>query len=165
MFRTMRRSKQQLSQQDAIAILMEGTAGVLALAGDEGYPYAVPVSYVYQDNRIYVHSGIEGHKVESIRRNDKASFCVIEQDLVVPEELTTYYRSVIAFGRIHVLSEEREKRAALEIIGERFHPGHSEVYRASIERSWDRTSAIVLDIEHLTGKVSKELVEKPSSEG
>ena len=96
MFRPMRRHRQQLSQGDCAAILSRGTSGVLAVAGDGGYPYAVPLSYVYQEGTLFFHCAKAGHKLDALRRCSKASFCVIDQDQVVPPEYTTYFRSVIA---------------------------------------------------------------------
>ena len=98
MFRPMRRFKQALSPEECRAVLERGTSGVLALSGDGGWPYAVPLSYVYADGKIYFHSAKSGHKVDAIRSCPRASFCVIDQDHIVPEEYTTYFRSVIAFG-------------------------------------------------------------------
>jgi uncharacterized protein len=77
MFREMRRKKQLLSDAESLEILTSATAGTLALLGDNGYPYVVPLSFVYKDGKIYFHLAREGHKVDSIRRNDKASFCII----------------------------------------------------------------------------------------
>ena len=93
-FREMRRKKQELSRQEIADILHKGTSGVLALLGDNDYPYAVPISYVYDDGKIYFHSAKSGHKIDAIQRTEKASFCVIDKDLVVPEEYTTYNRSI-----------------------------------------------------------------------
>ena len=98
MFREMRRNKQLLSSEETAAVLERGTSGVLALAGDQGYPYAVPISYVYDGEKIFFHCAKSGHKLDAIRREEKASFCVIDQDRIIPEEFTTYFRSVIAFG-------------------------------------------------------------------
>ena len=86
-FRPMRRHRQQLTDNDCIGILERATAGTLALLGDDGYPYAVPISFVYHEGCIYFHSAVEGHKVDAIRRNEKASFCVIDQDEVHGELL------------------------------------------------------------------------------
>ena len=97
-FRDMRRKRQLLSEEDSIDILTKATAGTLALLGDNDYPYAVPISYVYQERKLYFHSALAGHKVDAIRKCDKASFCVIDKDEVHPEKYTTYFRSVIAFG-------------------------------------------------------------------
>ena len=52
MFREMRRKKQALSNEENLAILMRGTSGVMAVSGDDDYPYAVPLSYVYHDSKI-----------------------------------------------------------------------------------------------------------------
>ena len=95
MFRELRRKKQVLSEEESAKILKNGTSGVLALAGDNDYPYAVPISYVYDGEKLYFHCAGSGHKLDAIKRNPKASFCVIDQDLVVPEEYTSYFRSVI----------------------------------------------------------------------
>ena len=92
-FREMRRRRQQLSDEESIAILRNGTSGTLGLLGDNGYPYTVPLSYVYADGCIYFHSALAGHKVDAIRACDKASFCVVAQDAVQPQEYTTSRRS------------------------------------------------------------------------
>ena len=105
----MRRRRQQLPDSEALAILQNATSGTLALLGDNGYPYAVPISYVYHDGKLFFHSALAGHKVDAIRACDKASFCVIQQDDVRPEQYTTYFRSVIAFGRVHIVENEEEK--------------------------------------------------------
>ena len=98
MFREMRRKNQLLTKEEAEKILENGTSGTLALLGDEGYPYCVPISYVYNNNKIYFHSAKSGHKIDAVKNCDKASFCVIDKDEVKPQEYTTYFRSVIAFG-------------------------------------------------------------------
>ena len=115
-FRQMRRKRQQLAEEESIAILEKATAGTLALLGDNDYPYAVPISYVYHDGKLYFHSALTGHKVDAIRKCDKASFCVIEKDDVQPEKYTTFFRSVIAFGRIHIIEDEQENPQIVEVI-------------------------------------------------
>lgn len=112
MFREMRRKQQQLSPRENDEILRRCTSGVLAVAGDGGYPYAVPLSYVYQDGKLWFHGAVTGHKLDAVLQNDKVSFCVIDQDEVVPEKLTSAYRSVIVFGRARVLEDEAEIRQA-----------------------------------------------------
>ena len=98
MFRKMRRKRQSLSTDECVAILERMPNGTLALYGDDGYHYAVPVSYVYADGKIYFHSAMQGHKVDAVRRNGNVSFCVVEQDDVKTAEFTPYFRSVIVFG-------------------------------------------------------------------
>ena len=156
MFRKMRRFGQQLSDGECTEILTRATSGVLALNGDDGYPYAVPLSYVYRDGRLYFHCAIEGHKLDAIRRSDKASFCVIDQDEVVPERYTTYYRSVIAFGRMRVL-EDDEKRQAIEWLADRYAPGETERGRREAEAAWNRLCVLEMRMESMTGKQAREL--------
>ena len=114
MFREMRRKNQELSREECLAVLDRGTSGVLAVHGEGGYPYAVPLSYAYADDKLWFHCARAGHKLDAIIRDPKVSFCVTDRDQVVPLEYTTYFRSVILFGRARVLEDPAEIRAALE---------------------------------------------------
>ena len=163
MFRKMRRKKQLLSDAETLKILNSATAGTLALSGDNGYPYAVPLSFVYKDGKLYFHIAREGHKIDSIRRNDKASFCVIDKDEVITPELTTYYRSVIVFGRIHLLEDEAMIINALRWLAEKYSPGYDERAEIAIARELKIVAIAELVIEHMTGKQAIELV--PTREG
>ena len=159
-FRDMRRKRQLLSEEDSIDILTKATAGTLALLGDNDYPYAVPISYVYQERKLYFHSALAGHKVDAIRKCDKASFCVIDKDEVHPEKYTTYFRSVIAFGRIHIIEDEQEKQETARMLGNRYNPNNDESLQKEIESGISRMLMIRLDIEHLTGKEAIEFVKR-----
>ena len=155
----MRRNRQQLSQTECEAILKEGTSGVLAVEGDEGYPYAVPLSYLYEDGKLYFHCAKSGHKLDALRRNPKVSFCVIGQDQISPQEYTTYFRSVILFGRARVLEDPAEIRAALERLALRYAPEDSQEHRQSVlEKELPAVAIIEVAVEHLTGKEAIELV-------
>ncbi|NVB76589.1 pyridoxamine 5'-phosphate oxidase family protein, partial [Phocaeicola vulgatus] len=97
----------------------------------------VPLSYVYDGAKLYFHCAQTGHKLDAIRRNAKASFCVVDQDQIVPEEYTTYFRSVIVFGQMRVLTDEEEKRAAIEKLAVKYAPADTEAgRRMAIERDW-----------------------------
>ena len=159
-FRPMRRKRQELAQKESIAILQKATSGTLALLGDNGYPYAVPISYVYHEGKLYFHSAVEGHKVDAIRQCDKASFCVIEQDEVHPEKYTTFFRSIIAFGKIHIIEDETEKLQMARMLGNRYNPDQDEALQKELENGLARMLMIRFDIEHLTGKEAKELMNK-----
>ena len=158
MFREMRRKRQQLSDEESVGILQKVTSGTLALLGDNDYPYAVPISYVYYDGKLYFHSALSGHKVDAIRQCDKASFCVIEQDDVQPEKYTTFFRSVIAFGRIHIIEDETEKLEMARMLGNRYNPNNDESLQKELESGLSRMLMIRFDIEHMTGKEAIELV-------
>lgn len=158
MFREMRRKKQKLSKEECERILYDGTSGVLALHGDDGYPYTVPISYVYDGEKLWFHSAKSGHKIDAVLKNDKASFCVIDQDQIVPEEYTTYFRSVIAFGRIHIAEDDTEKRSAIEKLALKYSPDDTDENREkAIEREWKPLCMLEMEIEHLSGKQAIEL--------
>lgn len=163
MFREMRRKKQELAQEECVKILNKGTSGVLAVSGDEDYPYAVPLSYVYHDWKIYFHCAKEGHKLDAIERNDKVSFCVIDQDRVIPEEYTTYFRSVIAFGKARKIEDEEEKRKTLEILAVKYSPDQEGLSK-EIDGQLKRVTMVELSIEHMTGKEAIELVREHARE-
>ena len=159
MFRELRRKKQLLPPEETSAVLSRGTSGVLALSGDDGYPYAVPISYVYDGEKIYFHCAKSGHKMDAIRRDERASFCVIDRDKVIPEEYTTYFRSVIVFGRVHVLEDEEEKRKGMEKLALRYYPDDCEEgRRTAIDREWQPLCVLEMEIDHVTGKEAIELV-------
>ncbi|MDE7248816.1 MAG: pyridoxamine 5'-phosphate oxidase family protein [Lachnospiraceae bacterium] len=163
MFREMRRKKQILTEEETKEILNRGTSGVLALLGDDDYPYAVPVSYVYCDTKLYFHGAKSGHKIDAIRKYEKASFCVIDKDDVIPEEYTTYFRSVIAFGKIHIMEDESEMRKAIELLANKYHPDSSKDERnTAIDKEWKSLCMMEFSIEHLSGKEAIELVNMQS---
>lgn len=157
-FREMRRKRQQLSKEDSISILKNSTAGVLALSEDGGYPYAVPLSYVYADGKIYFHSALTGHKIELLEKNSKVSFCVIDRDDVKPREFTTYFRSVIVFGTARIIRGEAEKMAALRKLGARYLPDDEAALTEEIKKGFSRLLMVEITINHITGKEAIELV-------
>lgn len=157
MFREMRRKRQLLPTEESVAILERMTNGTLALHGDDGYPYAVPVSYVYADGKIYFHTAVKGHKVDAIMSNGKVSFCVVELDEVKPAEFTTYFRSVIAFGKARILENLDEKQFALRLLANKYSHGEAGM-EAEISKGFSHLLMVEITVEHLTGKESIELV-------
>ena len=159
MFREMRRKRQQMPESEAIAILERGSHGVLAVLGDGGYPYAVPISYVYEDGKIYMHCAKSGHKLDAVRACEKASFCVVDQDEVVHAEFTSHYRSAIAFGRIREITDDAEKRRMVSLLARKYCPDLPQAeHDKAMERDWAPLNMLELTIEHLTAKQAKELI-------
>ena len=159
-FRSMRRVRQELPTEESLKILENSTAGVLAVLGDEDYPYAVPLSFVYHEGKIYFHSAKEGHKLDALKRSAKVSFCVIDRDEIVPEEYTTYFRSVIAFGQAEIVTDPEEQKNALLWLAEKYYPADSPAHRMEHATGMEssHTAVIRLIIEHCTGKEAKELM-------
>ena len=114
MFREMRLKRQLLSKEDTQKVLYQGTSGVLAVSGDDDYPYAVPLSYVYDGHKIYFHGAKAGHKLDSIVKNPKASFCVIDKDQIVPDESTTYLEVSLFLERFAFFTMKQKKEKPLK---------------------------------------------------
>ena len=160
MFREMRRFRQQLSREECEEILRTATSGVLAVYGDDGYPYAVPVSHVYEDGKLAFHCARVGHKIDALRQNDKVSFCVVAQDRVMPKERTTAFISVIAFGRARIVEDEAGLRRIAERVGEKFSPDYPEACRQETDEvlAAGRMYCVEITVEHLTGKCGREVL-------
>ncbi len=156
----MRRFKQLLSEEESIATLNSTTSGVLALCGEDGMPYGVPLSHVYENGKLYFHSALTGHKIDIIKQNSNASFTVIAKDEIHPETYTTYFRSVIAFGRVRIIDNDSEKRRMLEMLGRRCNPNDDESLNEEIRSGFNRCLALEMTIERMTGKQAIELVNR-----
>lgn len=153
----MRRFKQQLPIEDAVKILNSCTNGILSLVDKEGNPYGVPISYVYDGNKhIYLHCASAGRKIDCINAYSRCSFCVVAQDHVVPEEFTTYFRSVIVTGRIKILTDPGEINAGLIMLSNKYCPGIDPTNE--IEKFIKVVKVLRIDIDNITGKESIELV-------
>lgn len=159
MFREMRRKNQLLTLEENEEILKRSTSGVLSVMGDEDYPYTVPLSFIYTENKIYFHSAITGHKIDAIEKNNKVSFCVIDKDVILPEKFTTCFQSVIVFGRAYIVDDEKEIKTAIIKLAEKYSPTQSsENIKEEFYRWQNKFIIIRLDIEHITGKQGIELI-------
>jgi nitroimidazol reductase NimA-like FMN-containing flavoprotein (pyridoxamine 5'-phosphate oxidase superfamily) len=157
MFREMKRSKQLLPADETVAVMNRCTNGVLACMGDEDYPYAVPLNYVFLEGKIYFHSAKSGHKLDAITRNPKVSFAVVDEDTIVSAEYTSYFRSVIAFGRARIV-EDDERLRAFEALVEKYSGDQPEENKRKEITDCERAHIIAIDIDHITGKVASEYV-------
>lgn len=151
MFRKMRRRNKQLSQEECIDILTNEPRGVLALLGDEDYPYAVPMSHVYVDGKIYFHGAMEGHKLDAVKKYSKCSYCIVDSGVKAEDSWWYTFKSVIVFGTIKTLTDKQEKIDKLTHLGDKFFPTHQETVD-EINRLIDRTVVFEITIDHMTGK-------------
>ena len=158
MFRQMRRIKQLLPEEVAVQILDRNTSGTLALLGDDDYPYSLPISYVYADGKLYFHSAKEGHKIDAIKKSEKVSFCVIDKDEIVPEKYTTYFRSVIAFGKAHLVEDVEEIRRIARVLAMKYSADFEAGITEEIDSSINHMAIIEMTIDHMTAKEAIELV-------
>ena len=156
MFRELRRIKQALTNEECIEILKTCSTGILAVLGDNDYPYAVPLNYVYNDNKIIIHCAKSGHKIDSIMKNNKVSFCIVEKDTVIPEKFATNYSSVVAFGKATLIDDEKIMRTALEHLNKKYSPNYEVEGQKEIDDSINSVLIIQIEIEHLSGKKSRD---------
>lgn len=157
----MRRFKQELPYDECLHILQKNHSGTLALCDKESYPYALPLSYVYDENCIYFHSAKEGHKIDILQKNPKVSFCIIGQDVIQPLEYTTYFKSVIVFGYIEILEENESKIIPLKELGSKYAPDNTEeALEKEIQTGINDLVILKMNIVKITGKQAVELIKK-----
>ncbi len=154
-FRDMRLSGRKMHNDAAEKLLLEGMYGVLAVRGDGGYPYTVPLNYAYENGCIFFHCAKEGHKLDAIAGDKKVSFCVVGETRAMPERFTTFYRSVIAFGKARLVEDDGEKLVAMRLISAKYSPGLEQEGEETIKRTWGRLNIVKIKVEHLSGKELK----------
>lgn len=157
MFRKMARSKQQISDAKCIEVLKNEPRGILAVLGDDDYPYTVPLDHWYceEDGRLYFHSGKKGHKIDAVKKHDKVSFCVCDQGYRREGEWALNIRSVIVFGRVNII-EDRER--AIDIVRRLSYKytSDTEYIEKEIEAAGAHVLVFELIPEHMTGKLVNE---------
>ena len=153
MFRPMRRFKQQMTEEECVTLLKEEKRGTLAVLGDDGYPYTVPLDFYYDENskRIYFHTAREGHKLDAIRACDKVCFNVMNQGWREEGDWSYHPSSVVAFGRARIVADEAEKLASARGLGNKYFPTREET-EEEIARAGSRMHMVAIEIEHMTGK-------------
>ena len=157
MFREMRRFKQQLSEEECRHILKTEKRGVLAVNGDGGYPYTIPINYIYEEEsgKIYFHGAKEGHKIDALLRDPKASFCVYDHGYRQLGDWSYTVKSVVVFGRLRMLEDREEMIELSRRLGRKYYPTEEEL-EAEIAHSGKRVQILELAMEHMTGKLVHE---------
>jgi uncharacterized protein len=153
MFREMRRKEKQLSYIDCMEIINNGEFGILSTISSNGYPYGTPLNYVYHNKGIYFHSATEGHKIDNMENNKKASFCITSDVELLPERFKTKYKSIILFGKVSEAFDP-EKEEALTALIKKYSGQFFEKGKNYILSSKDKTRVFKIEIDHITGKSS-----------
>ena len=149
MFVEMRRKKNQMTNQNALELLRRCDEGILGTITEDGYPYTVPVNYVLYNNKIYLHSAKEGHKLSNIKRDNKVSFTVFDNVQIIQETFTTKYQSVILFGKAKIIPGNKE--ILMELI-KKYSASFLDSGFKYVNKSFDTTFLVEITIEHMTGK-------------
>lgn len=153
MFRNVTRIKQVLSDEDCISILKNEPRGVLSVNGGDGYPYGMPMNHYYNedDGKLYFHSGSFGHKVDAIRNDRKASFCVYDEGVHENGNWFLTIRSVIIFGKIEIIEDREKIYDIARKLSHKFTDDNAYIEH-EIENSGPATLMFALVPEHITGK-------------
>lgn len=153
----MLRIKQQLPKEECIQILKAELRGVLSVLGDNDYPYGVPINHYYceEDGKIYFHGGKKGHKIDALRKHNKASFCVYDKGYIKDGEWALNIRSVIVFGKIDFIDDKQKINKIAKELSLKF-TDDMEYIDNEIENSGPGTLMFVLTPEKITGKIVNE---------
>ena len=153
MFRRMARIKQQIPDEECIRILKEQKRGVLSVLGDDGYPYGVPLNHWYndEDGCLYFHGGMQGHKIDALKKCDKVSFCVLDDGYRKEGDWALTFKSVIVFGKVRFVEDHAEALDICRKLSLKFLQDTAEI-EAMIQRSGSRVLCFALVPEHMTGK-------------
>ena len=151
MFREMRSKANMLTNEEVENILKTSPNGTLALYGENGYPYSVPVNFVYLNGKIYFHGAAEGYKLDCMKKDPHVSFSVIGKDDIAKENFTTLFSSVIAFGTVRVIDTMEEKIPVLEAMVGKYSAEFMESGKELISKGCGSV-AYELTIDHMTGK-------------
>lgn len=150
----MRREDKEIHDQEQIDEIMHRAQVCRIALCNDGTPYVVPVNFGYGDGCLYIHSALEGTKLDIIRENPLVSFEVdIDHALVageVPCSYTFNYRSVVGFGTAAVLEEPIEKRKGMDLIV-RHYVGSIASYP---DDALERSAVVKIEISSMTGKKS-----------
>ena len=157
MFREMLRKKQQLPPEECVSILKEELRGVLSVLADDDYPYGMPINHYYceEDGKIYFHGGKKGHKIDAMKRHDKASFCVYDQGFRKDGEWALNIRSVIVFGRIEFIEDQETVYRISGELSRKFTDDETYISQ-EISCFGPGTLMFALVPEHITGKIIRE---------
>ena len=158
MFRTVRKTAHEIRVEDAKKLLRESRRGVLAVNGDDGYPYAVPINYLYDEETqvIIFHGSKVGHKVDALKRSDKVCFTVYGNETVETDEAwAPFLESAVVFGRCHLVADRGESDALCRKFAMKYYPTEKMV-DDEVATSGKAVRMFRLQIEHISGKKVQE---------
>lgn len=157
-FRPIRRKKREIFEDAAKALLKSERRGVFAVNGDNGYPYAVPVNYFYdeENGKIYFHGAKAGHKADSLLKDDKVCFTVYGNETVTEgEEWAPYVESVVVFGRCRMTDDLSETIDLVRKVAEKYYPDKESI-EEEISKDGKGVRMYEITIEHMSGKKVQE---------
>lgn len=153
MFRELVRKNKELSKDECIKILIQEKRGVLSVIGDNGYPYGMPMNHFYnkEDDAIYFHCGNVGHRLDSIKKSNKVSFCVYDSGFKKENHWELNFKSVIVFGTVQIIDDKNFITKIITKLSHKFTQDDNYIQK-EIQSALHRTLLLKLNIEHICGK-------------
>lgn len=153
----MRRIDKEIEDITTIeSILHEADHCVVAMS-DNNSPYIVPMNFGFKDNNLYLHSSVEGRKIEILKVNNKVSFGVEIRTEVVKSELACKwgmnYMSVIGEGNAYFIEDFKKRVEALDIIMSKYSNEEMNSFEYS-ETALNKVTLIKIEVKSLSGKIS-----------
>ena len=155
MNKKMRVANRAIEKDEIIEVLETAEYGILSTVSVDNMAYGVPLNFAYKDGAIYFHCAVEGHKIENLQNNNSGCFTIVDSVKLLPSVFSTEYRSVIAFGPVHLVADEEEKRKGLILIVEKLSPDFLEKGSAYVDRAIGKALVLRMDVEHMTGKANR----------
>lgn len=157
MFRPVRKSKNEISTDAAKDLLRCSRRGVLAVHGDNGYPYAIPINYLYDEDaqKIIFHGAKAGHKVDSLKACDKVCFTVCGNERIKGESWAPFLQSVVVFGRCRLIENRDDAIEGVKQLARKYYPDETTIEEA-VASSGRAVQMFEIEIEHLSGKEIQE---------
>lgn len=153
MFREMRRIKQELPLEEAKNLLMKNKRGVISFNGEDGYPYSIPINFLYdkEENKIYFHGAKSGYKLDCIKNNNKSCFVTYGDEELSDNGWSYYLKSIVAFGEIEIMEDRDLAAKKLIELASKYFPSIEEINEV-MERSFKNALVYSLNIKHMTCK-------------
>lgn len=153
MFRKIRRTKNEISTEEAKDLLRNNRRAAFSVNGDDGYPYTVPVNFYYEeeDNKIYFHSAKAGHKIDSIKANDKVCFTTWNDGTLEDGDWAFHVSSCVVFGRAKLIDDRKITEEKVRKLARKYYPSAEEVEK-EIKKDINDVQLVAIEIEHISGK-------------
>ena len=158
MFKPIRKKINEIDRTATEALLTSNRRGILAMNGVNGYPYAIPINYFYDNEtqKIYFHGAKAGHKVDALKASDKVCFTVYgDEHIDESEPWAPYVQSVVVFGRCSLLEAGPKSIEQLKEFAMKYYPDET-LADEQIARNGRATQMFEITIEHISGKQVQE---------
>ena len=156
-FRAMRRFKQQLSEDECVEILKSAPRGVIAMNGENGYPYAVTINQYFDetDGKIYFHGALQGLKVDLLEKDNRVCFTTTDEGHIEEGDWANTFKSVVCLGHVEEVNDVEKIYDRLRRLAKGFYPSEESIEN-EIEKAGSRVKMYVINIDHMTGKLVHE---------